>query len=176
MAEAVTKFPMRDETSERPAVVGREPFRTLRHEMERLFDDFRFDTARPLFRRGLFDLEPIWRHELTMPTPAVDVAEKDDAYEITAELPGMTEKDIEVKYADGVITVTGEKTEKRDETKKDYHLSERRYGSFRRAFTVPAGVDASELAARYADGVLTITLPKSTEALKTERKIAVTTM
>lgn len=175
MAETVTKLPVRDEPRERPAVIGWEPFQSVRREMDRLFDDFRFDMGHPLFRRGLFDLEPAWRREMTPAMPAVDVAERDDAYEITAELPGMSEKDVEVKYADGVVTITGEKTEKHDEKKKDYHFSERRYGSFRRTFTVPTDVDANKLAAHYADGVLTVTLPKSAEAQTHERKIAVTT-
>jgi HSP20 family protein len=144
----------------------------MRNEMERLFDDFRFDLGRSPFRSG--QAEPFWRREMSWgAAPAVDIAEKDNAYEITAELPGMEEKDIEVKYAGGAITIKGEKTEEKEEKKKDYHLSERRYGSFQRSFSLPDGVDVDKVAASFKNGVLTVTLPKSAEAQKSEKKIAI---
>ena len=77
--------------------------------------------------------------------PAVDIAETDKAYEITAELPGMDEKNIEVKFADGVLTIRGEKKDEKEEKKKDYYLSERSYGSFQRSFQVPDGVDTDKI-------------------------------
>ena len=105
--------------------------------------------------------------------PAVDIAETDKAYEITAELPGMDEKNIEVKFADGVLTIKGEKKEEKEEKKKDYYLSERSYGSFQRSFQVPDGVDTDKIEATFKKGVLTVTLPKSAEAQKAAKKIDV---
>ena len=105
--------------------------------------------------------------------PAVDIVEKDKDYEITAELPGMDESNIDVKFADGVLTIKGEKKEEREEKKKDYYVSERRYGSFQRSFPVPESVDANKIEAKFVNGVLTIKLPKSAEAQKNEKKIAI---
>ena len=126
------------------------------------------------FGRSLFDIQPFWQRESTWATaPAVDVAETEKAYEITAELPGMDEKNVEVKFADGVLTVKGEKQEEKEEKKKDYYLSERSYGSFQRAFQVPDGVDADKIEASFKNGVLTVTMPKSVEAQKSAKKITV---
>ena len=77
--------------------------------------------------------------------PAVDVTETDKAYEIAAELPGMDERNIEVTFADGVLTIKGEKREEEEEKNKDYYLSERSFGSFQRSFQVPRGVDTDKI-------------------------------
>ena len=105
--------------------------------------------------------------------PAVDVAESDRAYKVHAELPGIDEKNVEVKVTDGVLTIKGEKQEEKEEKKKDYYLSERSFGSFQRAFQIPNGVDLDKIEANFKKGVLTVTLPKSTEAQKAEKKITV---
>jgi HSP20 family protein len=105
--------------------------------------------------------------------PAVDVVEKEKEYEISAELPGMDEKNIEIKLSNGTLTIKGEKKEEKEERDKDYYLSERRYGSFLRSFQVPEGVDAAKIEATFAKGVLTVKLPKSAEAQKGEKKIAI---
>ena len=85
----------------------------------------------------------------------------------------MDEKNVEVKFADGVLTIKGEKREEKEEKKKDYYLSERNYGSFQRAFQVPDGVDADKIEATFKNGVLTVTMPKSAEAQKSAKKITV---
>jgi HSP20 family protein len=77
--------------------------------------------------------------------PAVDVVESEKAYEITADLPGMDEKNIEVKVADGVLTMRGERQEEKEEKKKDYYLQERSFGSFQRNFELPESVDRTRL-------------------------------
>ncbi len=105
--------------------------------------------------------------------PAVDVTETDKTYEITAELPGMDEKNIEVKVADGVLTIEGEKQEEKEKKEKDYYLSERSFGSFQRSFKVPNGVDTDKIDATFKNGVLKVILPKSAEAQKAEKKITV---
>jgi HSP20 family protein len=85
----------------------------------------------------------------------------------------MDEKNIEVKVADDVLTIKGEKREEKEEKNKDYYLSERSFGSFQRSFQVPNGVDTDKIEASFKNGVLTVTLPKSTEAQKAEKKITV---
>jgi HSP20 family protein len=172
MAEAATKLPIKGEekSAQAPAREWR-PLENLRREIERVFEDF--DWRNPM-RRGAFDLEPIWRRELTWAQmPAVDVVEKDKAYEITAELPGLDEKNIEVKVANGMLTLRGEKKEEKEERRKDYFVSERRFGSFERRFQIPPGVDAGKIEAAFKNGVLTVTLPKTAEAQATEKTIAV---
>ena len=103
----------------------------------------------------------------------MDVVEKDKEYEITAELPGTDEKNVEIKLSNRTLTIKGEKKEEKEEREKDYYLSERRYGSFQRSFQVPDSVDAEKIEASFAKGVLTIRLPKTAEAQKSEKTIAV---
>ena len=105
--------------------------------------------------------------------PAVDITQTDKGYEITAELPGMEDKDIEVKLANGVLTIRGEKRDEKEEKNKDYYVRERSFGSFERSFQVPENIDTDKINAGFKKGVLTITLPKSAEAQKAEKKIEV---
>jgi HSP20 family protein len=174
MAEPVTKLPTRQEseTAER-GLSEWAPLASLRREIDRLFEDFGFGGR--MFGRSMFDIEPFWRGGLSFgKTPAVDIVEKDKEFEITAELPGLDEKNVEVKFADGFLTIKGEKREEKEEKKKDYYLSERRFGSFQRSFQVPDSVDPDKISASFKNGVLTVTLPKSPEAQKKEKKIAIT--
>jgi HSP20 family protein len=175
MAEAATKLPIKiDKKAAEPAAPGRAfgTFENLRREIDRVFDSFHAGWRFP-FGRSLFDAESVFPREVTFAiAPAVDVVEKEKAYEITAELPGLDEKDIEVKLVNGTLTIKGEKEEK-EEKDKDYYLSERRYGAFQRAFYVPEGVDAEKIEAAFNKGVLTVTLPKTAEAQKAEKKIEV---
>jgi HSP20 family protein len=171
MAEAATKLPIKSETGEQ---APREwwPFESLRREMDRLYDDLR--GWRLPFGRSALDVEPFWRGEISWgKVPAVDVAETDKEYKISAELPGMDEKDIEVNFAEGVLTIKGEKREEKEEKKKDYYFSERRYGSFSRSLRVPSGVDEGKIEAHVRNGVLTVTLPKTAEAQKKQKKIEI---
>jgi HSP20 family protein len=169
MAETATKLPVKTEKA-----APRHPFVSLRREIDRLFEDFDRDFWGFPFRRSAFDVEPFWRRELSWRgTPAVDITESDKAYEITAELPGLDEKNIEVKVANGGLTIKGEKQEEKEEKEKDYYLQERHFGSFERYFRVPEGVDTNKIEATFDKGVLTVTLPKSTEAQSAEKKIEV---
>ena len=174
MAETAAKFPVKtdDKKADRPAEWR--PFEGLRREIDRLFDDFQLGSLRAPFGRSVFDAEPFWRGEISWgKAPAVDVVEKDNAYEITAELPGIDESNIDVKVSDGVLSIKGEKKEEKEEKSKDRYLSERRYGSFQRAFRVPDGVDADKIEANFKNGVLTVTLPKTPAAVRSEKKIAI---
>ncbi|MBS0562655.1 MAG: Hsp20/alpha crystallin family protein [Proteobacteria bacterium] len=140
-------------------------WRSFHSEIDRLFDRF-------LGGFGLMPF-PFARSEgaAAMAVPAVDIAEDAGAYKVTAELPGMTEKDVEVSLSDRMLTVRGEKRQERTETKQDYHLTERSYGEFRRSFMLPEGVDAAKIDASFANGVLTVTIPKAAKA--EPQKIAV---
>jgi HSP20 family protein len=165
MAEANVKVPVKAEKTTAPAPLQTwRPFENLRREVDRLFEDFDGGHWRSPFRR----IEAAFGA-----TPAVDVTETDKAYEITAELPGMDEKNIDVKLANGVLTIKGEKQDEKEEKQKDYYVRERSYGSFERSFQVPDGVDAEKIEANFRKGVLTLTLPKSAEAQKAEKKITV---
>jgi len=175
MAENVTKLPVtREKGSEStsPLQVW-QPFDGLRQEIDRLFDDFGRSFLQP-FRRSFFATEPLFGRELTWSTsPAVDIVESEKAYEITAEVPGMDEKNIEVKIANGNLTIKGEKQEEKEERKKDYYLQERKFGSFERSFSVPEGVDTDKIEAIFKKGVLTVTLPKKAEAQKPAKKVEI---
>ncbi len=169
-----TKVPVKTEKSAASMPQALRPFESLRREVDRLFEDFAGGIWRSPVGRSFFDIEPAWRTQSVMSAmPAVDVTETDKAYEINAELPGMDEKNIEVKVADDVLTIKGEKREEKEEKNKDYYLSERSFGSFQRSFQVPNGVDTDKIEASFKNGVLTVTLPKSTEAQRAEKKITV---
>jgi HSP20 family protein len=146
---------------------------SFRDEMDRLFDRFSSGFAMPSFRRW-FDTEPssTYQSSFSFPTPAVDVTEDDKAFKVTAELPGLEEKDVNVAVAGDMLTIKGEKSYEKEEKDKDRHISERAYGSFQRSFTLPDGVDADKITADLAKGVLTVTLPKTAQAQK-QKKIEV---
>ncbi len=149
------------------------PFDSLRREVDRIFDNFRLGMWDSPFRRA-FEFDLPWPREKGISiAPVVDVAEKEKEFEITAELPGMDTNDIDLKLSNGMLTIKGEKKEEKVECNKDYHLSERRYGSFTRSFQVPEGVDAAKIEAAFAKGVLTVKLPKTAEAKKSETTISV---
>lgn len=171
MAEATTKLPVKKSTASAKSE-ERAPFESLRREIDRLFDDFRpFDWRLPSKVLG-FEIPRISRTEWQV-APAMDLVEKDDAYEITAELPGLDEKNVEIKLSNHTLTIKGEKSEEKEDKQKDYYLSERRYGSFQRSFRLPDGVDADRIDANFAKGVLSVKLPKTTEAKQAEKTISV---
>jgi HSP20 family protein len=120
---------------------------------------------------AIANFEPLSRKFAVL--PAVDVAETDKAYEITAELPGIDEKNVEVNVVNGGLTIKGEKKDEKEEKDKDRYVSERRYGSFERYFRLPEGVDASKIEASFTKGVLKVSLPKKPEAQQPAKKIEV---
>lgn len=177
MAETATNVPVKSEkkaAARTEALAPWPPYDRLRREIDRLFETvsagpWGFPLARPAFPFGL-----PWGRETGWPvTPAVDISEKEKEFEVSAELPGLSEKDIEVKLSGGNLVIKGEKKEEKEEHKKDYHLSERRYGSFVRSFGVPEGADVDKIEATFANGVLKIKLPKTAEALAKEKKIEI---
>ena len=145
---------------------------SFRNEMDRLFDRFGSGFGFPSLRR-MFDIEPMSRSSFSFSMPAIDMSEDDKAYKIAAELPGMEAKDIDVSVTGDMLVLKGEKRQEKEEKDKNYHFSDRAYGSFQRAFELPASVDRNKVAADFSKGVLTITLPKTTEAQKPAKKIEV---
>jgi HSP20 family protein len=145
-------------------------WRSFRGEMDRLFDRFGF----PSLRRML-DIEPPWRPEssFTFSVPAIDMSEDEKAYKISAELPGLDAKDVDVSVSGNTLVVKGEKRQEKEEKDKNYYFSERAYGSFQRAFELPASIDRDKISADVSKGVLTVTLPKTPDAQKQQKKIEV---
>jgi len=149
-----------------------EPFQTLRREIDRVFENFHHGFS--AFGRTSMEFEPLrllagsWGS-----TPAVNMVEKDTTYELTAELPGMDESNVELKVTGGALTIKGEKKEVTEEKGGDFVLSERRFGSIQRSIPLPESLDLDRIEASFKNGILTVTMPKTPEAQKSERKIAI---
>lgn len=175
MADTPHKFPAKTETSSVPSRSGDWlPFEGLRREIDRLFDDFHPFGSRGAFSRALRGFEQHGQHHAAWPVaPAMDLVEKKREYEINAELPGIDENDVEIKVSDHRLTIKGEKSEDKEEKKKDYFLSERRYGSFQRSFQLPDGIDTDKIEASFSKGVLRVKLPKTVESQSAEKTISV---
>ena len=157
----------REEGNRTPTVFGdgdRDPFLSLHREVNRLFDDvFRsFDTRLPSLGR-FSSFGGNW--------PSVEISDGEKEIRVTAEVPGLEEKDIEVLLDDGVLTLKGEK---RSETEnKDRQFSERFYGIFERRIPIGYEVEDDKVDARFNNGVLTVTLPKTAKAQSQARRIEI---
>ena len=139
-----------------------DPFVTFRREMDRMFDGFFGGGAVRPAHAGWQGL-----------TPAVDVDETDKEIVITAELPGVSDKDVEVSVAGDFLTIKGEKRAEREEKNGDSTYMERRFGSFSRSVRLPFDIKDEKVDAKFKDGVLTIRLPKSAELQRAVRRIDV---
>ena len=127
------------------------PFMSLQREIDRLFEDF---------TRGF----PAFAGNGGKMLPSMDVTETDKEIEITAELPGLEEKDVQINVADNLLTIRGEKKAEKEEKDKNYRLIELSYGSFERTLELPDGVNADTIKASIAKGVLKVTVPKPAPA------------
>lgn len=105
--------------------------------------------------------------------PRIDVAETDTALEVTAELPGIDEKDVDVMLRDDVLTIRGEKKSEREEKKADFHLVERSFGSFSRSIRLPFEADSEAVKANFAKGLLKVTIAKPAQVKEKTVKIPV---
>jgi len=134
-------------------------------QLDRLFEDFWQGSGRlPSL------MEPWTTGDLV---PSVDQSEDDKAYHVSVELPGMEKSDVDVSFADGMLTISGEKKEEKEEKDKDFYRQERSYGAFRRVLAMPGAVDEAKIQASFKNGVLSIELPKTKEAQNQVKKIAV---
>lgn len=149
-----------------PSLWGEErrdhPLSHLQREIDRMFEEF-MSPGR---------LAAVGDGGMVM-VPRVDVAETDDSIEIMAELPGVDQEDLDVSVEGDVLTIKGEKRSEAKEKKKDYHLVECSYGSFRRAVHLPGGVDPKKVSATFDKGVLKVTLPKPEATKQNRRRVEV---
>ncbi len=130
---------------------GGTPLSWLRAEMDQWFDEF------PARLRQMGQRDPA-------SSPALDMTESDDGYQLTAEVPGMDAADVEVTVGDGMLRIACEKRDEREEQKRDYLYSERTYGRLEREIALPPDIDAEKIGAKVKNGVLRITLPKDKAA------------
>lgn len=135
------------------------PFSLLQHEIDRVFDSFA--NWRGGFEPGAF-------------TPSMNVCETDKTIEVTTDLPGIDEKDVEISIANDILSIRGEKKAEKEEKGKNYRLYERSHGSFERALALPPGIKPDDITASMSKGVLKITLPKPAAAQEQKIKIAQT--
>ena len=175
MSESNKNLPSQKSASYIPESFGDwNPFGSLHRDLDQMFNALRSGFWRSSAGGQSSELAPMWqRMSGRALAPAVDIAETNDQYELTAELPGMDPEHVEVKIANGRLTIKGEKKEETEEEKEGYHLSERRYGSFQRSFDLPDGVDADKIIAEFKNGVLKISIPKTPELQEKEKKIAI---
>lgn len=139
-----------------------DPFGSMRRELDRVFDTMTrsMSLARPAMGLGAM-------------APRLDVKDTGPAIEIQAELPGVEEKDVELQFAGGMLTLRGEKKQEREEKEKGYYLMERAYGSFMRQIPMPVDIDEAKITASFENGVLSVVLPKSAEAAGKTKKIPI---
>ena len=142
---------------------GSDPFMSLHRQMNRLFDD--------VFR-GATGQMPSGQEqggEGGMLMPQMDVSETDRELTICAELPGVSEKDIDIRLEDDVLVIQAEKKFERKDEQENYHFMERSYGTFQRALRLPGPIDPDQVQARFENGVLTVTVPKSEQQERSRR-------
>lgn len=146
-----------------PSLWGRdesaEPFRLLQREIDKVFQDF--GTLPTMFS------------EKGGSMPALNVSETADGIEVTAELPGVADDDVEITLSDQMLTIKGEKKFEKEETEKDFHLVERSYGSFRRSVALPFAAETDRVEASFDKGVLKIHLPRPAEIAEKTAKISI---
>jgi HSP20 family protein len=136
-----------------------DPFRemqNMRQVMDRFFDE------------PFLDPQRLWLQRPEGFPLALDVVENDEDYIVKASIPGVDPDQVEITLTDNVLTIKGESKSESDSEQKNYHVRERRYGSFMRSVTLPTAVDADKVDATHENGVLTLRLPK-TEAVKPKR-------
>lgn len=139
-------------------------------EMEKRFEDF--------FKRPFSLIGPSWWPRLKIPSleeisTTVDIYEEGGDVVIKAELPGMKKEDIDVNISGNTVTISGEKKKEEKVEKKNYYSMERSYGSFTRTFRIPSEVHTDKAKANFKDGVLEVRVPKTEEAKKKEKKVAI---
>ena len=133
----------------------------MHDEFERMFDSF-FGVDRRRSDLQTFD----W-------VPRVNVEELEDRFEITAEVPGMTKEDISIDLQENMLTIKGEKKIEKEQKDRNYHICERSYGTFQRAFTLPENVNIDGIEAEYDNGVLKVAVPKTEPVKPKEIKVKV---
>ena len=106
-------------------------------------------------------------------SPPVDVKETDDSFTLTADIPGLTKKEVNVNVSDGIVSISGERKFENEKESDNYHYRERQYGSFLRTLNLPETVNEEKITANFKNGILSIELPKQEVALPKERQIKI---
>jgi len=147
-----------------------DPLMPLRQQMSRLFDDF---FSSPIFP-ALPVMPPVQTLAAVVMAPRIEVSEVEKELHITVELPGIDPKDVEVTLADDVLTIRAEKQAQREEgSERDFHVTERSYGTFVRHLRLPFHADPQKIEASFKDGVLMLTIPKPEDAQQKVHRIDV---
>ena len=145
------------------------PFMALHESMNRLFEDF-FSDFEGVFRTPGAGLSV---RRTFGSLPRLDVAEGEQEVTVTADLPGLTEKDVEVSVDNDLLTIRGRRGEEREDKKRSYHVMERSYGEFHRVIPIPPDTDPAKAKAAFKNGVLTLVLPKKPEARSQRKQIPI---
>lgn len=145
------------------APLGRDPFTSFRREVDRLFDDFFAPAEARSFASAA----------TAAVVPSIDVRETDQAYTVTAELPGLERKDVELNLRDNALTLSGEKRAGHTEEDGGRAYTERSYGRFERVIPLDAEIDANKVRANFKNGILTVDLPKNAKAQDKTRRIEI---
>jgi HSP20 family protein len=153
-----TSLPSLWKTQKWPGMFG-----SLHDEIDRVFHDFTQSAG----------LTPGSTSGNALMSPVINVAETDKALEITAELPGVDQQDVDVTVTDNRLTIQAEKKAEEEDKSKDYHVVERSYGKFSRSMSLPFSVDPDKVDAQFKNGVLTVTLPKPPEVKAKTHKVKI---
>jgi HSP20 family protein len=127
----------------------------MKTRMEDVFDDF-FGSSSLSLKNMEF-------------SPKVDVKEDEKSFKINAELPGLTEKDVNVELRENILTISGQKKEEKETKTDKEHRVERNYGSFSRSFTLPKGIETEKISAKFKNGILSLIIPKGKDVLETKK-------
>ena len=152
---------------------GRDVFDVLRAEIDRLFEDIAWPGFGGAARRSRLGEKALGWLPAFSHVPAADLVERNGEYELCVDLPGLEENEIAVSVQKGMLHLKAEKSQETEKEEGDFHMQERCSGVMERSLALPPEVDPAKITARYAKGVLTVTLPKTGKPVAEERKIAV---
>ncbi|MBK6896045.1 MAG: Hsp20/alpha crystallin family protein [Alphaproteobacteria bacterium] len=138
---------------------GNNPFGELHREMDRMFNQVFQGAGFPAIKSGF----PLPAFSPTLLKPSVDISESEKSYAITAEVPGVEEKDVKIELVGNTLTISGEKKHEKEDKDKNWHRIERSYGSFKRVLSLPEDAVADEAEATFKNGILNISVPRKAQ-------------
>ena len=159
------KHPLAKKGAHLPSLFGDiDPFRELQELQERMLTLFNRN------QEGSGWLQPLAEADWS---PAVDIAEEESCFKITADLPDVKKEDVNVTVENGVLTLSGERKQEKEEKSKRFHRVERSWGRYQRSFALPPGANPEQVSAQFKNGVLAITIGKTDEAKEQRRKVEI---
>lgn len=160
-------IPFRRPSAATQLTASNDPFDNFHREIDRLFDDFwRGGALAPRFGTA-------FEGKGALQSPKIEVSETENAYRVEAELPGLSEDDVDVHLADGVLTIQGERRQEEEKKEKGVQYTERSYGMFKRTLQVPADVKEDDIRASFENGILHLELPRTAEVAPNARRIEI---